>query len=361
MDRMTLKTAPIDKPSRFWESFVLPILKYKRMTYIIVSGTVVVTLAICLIIKNQYTSTASILPTGTSGIASGLKDLAAGSLGDLGLGASNEASENSSALFPNVLESRLISEKILNRPCSFDHDSKPMTLTLYDYIDQPNLDKAIKSLDKLVEITTDKRTGVISLSVTTIYPEFSAEIVHAYLEELDDYNIHSRQSAASENEKFTTKRLLEIKSELGVAEDSLRSFKQSNMNYMVSSDPGLQLELSRLQREVDLEAALYLTLSQQNEMAKVDAVKDIPVVQVLDRGAVPLEKSSPHRSLYLLGAFIGSIFFSILLSLWLDLSMKRGVNRDLRRIASIPGIHMNKFESRIAQRLVRIANIMDKE
>ncbi|HBC47996.1 MAG TPA: hypothetical protein DEO84_06725 [candidate division Zixibacteria bacterium] len=361
MDKITIKAVPIEKSSPFWESFVLPILKYKRMTYFVVSITVLSTLTICLLLKNQYTSSASILPTGASGISSELKDLAAGSLGELGLGSSNEAPENSSALFPNVLNSRLISEKILKRTYSFNYKSKPISLTLEDYIGQSNLDRTIRKLSKLVDISTDKKTGVISLSVTTEYPEFSAAIVHAYLEELDDYNIHHRQSTASENEKFTARRLEEIKLELAAAEDTLRSFKQANLNYLVSSDPLLQLELSRLQRELDLKASLYLTLAQQNEMAKVDAVKDIPVVQVLDRGSIPLEKSSPHRSYYLAFALLGSLFFSILLSLWFDLSLKRGANHDLRRIATIPGIRMNKIESRIAQRLVRIADIMDKE
>jgi uncharacterized protein involved in exopolysaccharide biosynthesis len=361
MDRMTIKNAPVEKPSVFWDSFLFPILKYKKMIYIIVSVTVLTTLAICLLLKNQYTSTASILPTGTSGISSDLKDLAAGSLGELGLGTSSDAPENSSTLFPNVLESRLISEKILNRNYTFSDDSKQISLKLFEYLDKPNMDKAVKGLRKIVEISTDKKTGVLLLSVTTPYPALSAAVVHAYLEELDDYNIHHRQSSASENEKFTTKRLLQIKSELAATEDTLRSFKEANMNYLVSSDPLLQLELSRLQREVDLKASLYLTLAQQNEMAKVEAVKDIPVVQVLDRGSVPLEKSSPSRSIYMIEALLGSLCFSILLSLWFDLSLKRGVNREFRKIATAPGIRMNKLESRIAGRLVRLADIIDKD
>ncbi len=360
MDRMTLKNAPAEKPSILWDSFILPILKYKKMTYIIVSVTVLTTLVICLLLKNQYTSTASILPTGPSGISSELKDLAAGSLGELGLGASGEAPENSSALFPNVLDSRLISEKILRRTYSFNDKNRQISLKLEEYIDKPNMDKAVRALKKIVVINTDKKTGVIALSVTTEYPELSATVVHAYLEELDDYNIFHRQSSATENEKFTAKRLLQIKSELAATEDTLRSFKEANMNYMVSSDPLLQLELSRLQREVDLKASLYLSLAQQNEMAKVEAVKDIPVVQVLDRGSVPLEKSSPRRSVYMIAALLGSLCFSIFLSLWFDLSLKRGLNREFRKIAEAPGIHLNKIESRIAGKLVRIADIIEK-
>jgi uncharacterized protein involved in exopolysaccharide biosynthesis len=359
MDKLTLKSG--EKSSALWESFLFPILKHKKMIYIFVSASLGITLAICLLIHNKYTSTASILPSGPAGLSSDLKDLAAGSLGELGLGAGNQTADNSSALFPNVLESRLISEKILRRNYSFNYKSRAMTLTLEEYIDAANLDRSIKKLHKLAKISMDKKTGVIDLSVTTKYPELSAAVVHAYLEELDDFNIHHRQSTARENEKFTTCRLQEIKSELASAEDTLRSFKQANMNYMISSDPTLQLELSRLQREVDIKAALYLTMAQQNETAKVEAVKDIPIIQILDKGMVPIEKTSPHRSLILLGALFGSLFLSIILSLWIDLSIKRGVNRDIRRIAFAPGIRMNKLESRIASRIVKIADIMERE
>jgi uncharacterized protein involved in exopolysaccharide biosynthesis len=359
MDKLTIKSG--EKASALWESFIFPVLSHKKMIYIIVLSSLVITLVVCLLLSNKYTSAASILPSGPVGLSSDLKDLAAGSLGELGLGASNQAADNSSALFPNVLESRLISEKILQRKYSFNFKSRPMSLTMNEYIDAANIDRTIKKLHKLVKVTADKKTGVIAIAVTTKYPELSAAVVHAYLEELDDYNIHHRQSAARENQKFTTRRLEEIKSELASAEDTLRSFKQSNMNYMISSDPGLQLELSRLQREVDIKAALYLTMAQQNESARVDAVKDVPIVQILDRGGIPIEKTSPHRSIYLLGALFGSLFVAIILSLWLDLSVKRGVNRDIRRIASAPGIHMNRIESRIANRIVKIADTIGRE
>jgi hypothetical protein len=84
-------------------------------------------------------------------------------------------------------------------------------------------------------------------------------------------------------------------------------------------------------------------------------------VQVLDRGSVPLEKSSPRRSIYMIAAALGSLCFSIFLSLWFDLALKRGVNREFRKISETPGIHMNKIESRIAGKLIRIAEIIEKK
>jgi uncharacterized protein involved in exopolysaccharide biosynthesis len=361
MEKITLKNSASESASPLWEMMVMPILRYKKMTYIIVSSTVAVALVICLLLRNQYTSTASILPSSNNNITSELKDLAAGSLGELGLGGVGQNTENTSALFPSILSSRRISDRILERNYSFYHNSKPYSMTLDEYVDAPNHDKALKGLDKLVTVDVDRKTGIIMLSVTTRYPELSAAATHAYLEELDDYNIHHRQSAASENVKFTSRRLGEIRTELEQAEDTLRIFRDSNMNYMVSNDPELQLELSRLQREVDIKSSLYLIMAQQNETARVEAAKDIPVIQVLDPGAVPIDKISPKRSIILAGALIASLLFSFMLSIWLDLSIKRGFNRGLQRVVSSPEIKMNRIESGIANRIGRLAEMIDKK
>jgi uncharacterized protein involved in exopolysaccharide biosynthesis len=356
MDRLTIKAAAEDGSSQFWEAFLLPILKHKKIIYSIVLCSLLMTLVVCLLMKNKYTSTATILPSSSASLSSELKDLAAGSLGELGLGATPSL-ENVSALYPDILTSRLISERVLARHYSFNQKNKPKSMTLEDYIDAPNRDRAVRTLPRIVRIGCDKKTGVLTISVTTKYPEFSAAIVHAYLEELENYNINHRQSAASENEKFTSRRLKEIRAELAVAEDTLSSFQESNLNYMVSNDPELQMELARLQREIDIKASLYLTMAQQNELARIGAAKDVPVVQVLDRGSVPLEKSSPRRSLYLAAALMGSLTLAILAVLWIEISVKRGLDKNMKRILSSPSVRMNKLESGIARRLTRLADV----
>ncbi len=360
MDRMTLKKTTGETPSPFWDSFVLPLLRYKRMTYTIVGVTVAVALLYCLVIPNQYTSTATILPSAGNDQFSELKDLAAGSLGELGLGSMMQAQENSSALYPKVLTSRLISENILRRDYEFSDGTEMKTMALEEYVDAGNIDRSVAALANLVRIDVDRRTGVISLSATTEHPELSAAVVHAYLDELENYNINYRQSKARDNEQFVAARLNEVKTELNQAEEALSAFQNKNLNYMSSSDPGLQEQLARLQRDVTVKEGVFLVLTKKHELAKVEAVKDIPIVQVLDRGSVPLVKTSPRRSLYMIGAFFGSLFFAILLSLWMDLSVKRRFRASLERIVTSPEIKMNRVESRLIRRATRLVDAFER-
>lgn len=361
MDRIELKKLASQNLPPFWESFVLPVLRYKKLTYIIVACSVLVAVAYCVIARNEYTSTASILPSGETNRMSELKNLAAGSLDELDLGVMVQAPENSSMLYPDVLSSRLISEKILKRNYSFAHKNRNISMSLQEYLDIDNIDLALQELGGVIKIDTDKRTGIVSLSATTRYPELSAAIVDTYLEELDNYNIHHRRSRAHNNEEFISRRLAQVKNELRQAEDTLRSFKEKNMNYLKADDPGLQLQLSRLQRNVELKAGLHMSLNQQHEMARLEAARDVPIVQVLDVGAVPLVKSSPRRSIILLAAFFGSLICSVLLSLWLDLFSRRQVKRNIDRVISSPGVRLNKLEERLFGRLVGIARISEQE
>jgi uncharacterized protein involved in exopolysaccharide biosynthesis len=351
MNKLTVKNPLVETRSPFWQFFVLPLLRYRRMTYAVVASATAVTLIYCLVVKNQYTSTASILPTSGSTQGAELKDLAMGSLASLGLGAAITAPENSSALYPKILSSRLVSERLIERTFPTYCDAKYDGQSLERYLDAPNRDLAIRELRSLVAIDTDRRTGVTELSATTTCPELSAAIVHAYLEELNDYNVHRRQSSAGENVKFVAGRLKEIETELAAAEDTLRDFQERNLNFATSGDPELILELARLQRQVELKSTLYASLSGEHERARIEAVKDIPIVQVLDPGAVPVVKSAPRRTYYMAAALAGSLVFSVFLSVWRDLYARRRFRDQLEDVAASPELRLGRFETRLLRRV----------
>jgi uncharacterized protein involved in exopolysaccharide biosynthesis len=329
------------------------------MSYVIVTSAMLVTLVYCLLLPNKYTSVATILPSGSGDDLSSLQDLAGASLAELGLGTLMQASENSSVIFPKVLTSRMLSEQILKEQVNFVHDGESKSLTLAEYIDAPNIDLAIRDLSQLVRVDLDRRTGYITLAVTTEFPELSSGVVKNYLKLLDDYNINHRQSKARENEKFIEKRVAEASVELVLAENELEEFREMNRNYISSSDPELQKELTRLDRDVTVKETIYLTLVKKHELARLEAAKDVPIVQVLDNGATPQIKSSPKRSLYLVAALFGSVFMSVFLSLWFDLSVKRGLRANLEKIALSPDIQINRIESHIVQRAARLAEVLE--
>lgn len=58
--------------------------------------------------------------------------------------------------------------------------------------------------------------------------------------------------------------------------------------------PAAALEQARLQREIDLKAKLFQSLSEQHQLAQVDEQSDARVYQIVDRAHVPLRPSRPN-------------------------------------------------------------------
>ena len=339
---------------------MLPLMRYRRLIYAIVGAAMLITLTYCVIVPNQYTATATILPSGKPDQLAQLGQLAAGTLADVGLGSVIQAQENSSALYPRILSSRLIGEKVLQRDYTFHKAGDLATMTLQDYVGSSNPDIALRKLTEMVSIGFDRTTGFITLSVTTTYPELSATVASAYLDELNNYNINYRQSKARDNERFVALRLHQVRQELQDAEDSLRSLQQQNLNYMSAVDPTLRADLSRLERDVKIKEAVFLSLSEKYELAKLEAVKDVPVVQVLDHGEAPTVKSAPRRSVYLLGAFLGSLFAAIIACLWLDFADKRHLRAQLRDAVTASDLNMNRLEAAMFKRVARLVGTTEQ-
>ncbi|RJR33283.1 MAG: hypothetical protein C4567_17030 [Deltaproteobacteria bacterium] len=76
-----------------------------------------------------------------------------------------------------------------------------------------------------------------------------------------------------------------------------------------SKVPSLGLEYSRLYREAKFQEGLYQLFTKLTEIARLDMVKDVAVIQVVDRATPPEKKSKPMRLLIsLLVAFVTFIF-----------------------------------------------------
>jgi capsule polysaccharide export protein KpsE/RkpR len=78
--------------------------------------------------------------------------------------------------------------------------------------------------------------------------------------------------------------------------------------------PVLGLQYAELFRRVKIQEAVFETLTQQYELAKVQEAKEIPSVKVLDAAQPPEKKSWPPRTLLVLG---GTLLILVLASCWI--------------------------------------------
>jgi uncharacterized protein involved in exopolysaccharide biosynthesis len=263
-------------------------------------------------LPNRYTATATILPTSNNGGSGGLLPLAE-SVPGIDLSALGSAEKSPSMLYPEILSSRLIAQKVLDHPYVYKNKDRWLTQNLYQYLNIKNPDLAVIAMTKIVDVSSDRKTGVLTINVTTTNPQLSAQVANFYLDCLDNFNQNQRKTNAGQNRQFIEKRLAETKSELGIAEDNLKTLRQRNLNYYSATDPELAMLNAQLQREVNVKSQVYLTLCQQYELASIQEKKELPVIQILDSAQPPTVKSGPARIKTTLIGFIMGLFAALAL------------------------------------------------
>lgn len=166
--------------------------------------------------------------------------------------------------------------------------------------------KARQWLRGAVDVTTDNETGLVEIDVTTQWPEVSVAVARRLIELIHEFNTETRQSQASEERIFLSRRAAEAREELHAAEDSLRRFLERNRSYR--SSPTLRFEFERLQRQVDLRQQVHTSLAQSLEEAKIEEVRSTPLVTVVDQPEEPASPDDSHTLMrFLLGVTAGTL------------------------------------------------------
>ncbi|HEY3113525.1 MAG TPA: hypothetical protein VGJ62_07570 [Gemmatimonadaceae bacterium] len=176
------------------------------------------------------------------------------------------------------------------------------------------LEKATEKVSAAINAGASPKTGVITVSVTTVSPELSQQIGSQLLEQVTNFNREVRQSQASAERKFTEARLNEAADELRGAENRMQDFAQRNREF--GGSPALAFERDRLNREVAMRQQVYTSLAQAYEQAKIDEVRESSLITVLNP-PIPPARPDP-RGLFtrtlsglVLGAMLG-IFIALL-------------------------------------------------
>jgi len=252
-----------------------------------------------------YTTEAQFLPKGST---------PQGQLGALaqqfGLAVGGGASQ-SSQLYLDLLESRPLLWQIAQRQYSLQTETglrRGNLVQLYRVRGRTPLIRKAAVIDILrgqVKAKSSPKTGVITVTVSAATAELAVQIAQAVLDEVNLFNLNRRQGEASAQRVFIEKRVADAQSELRQAEENLQSFLTLNREFR---SPSLQLEFDRLNRVVTMRQQLYTSLAQAYETAKIEEVRDLPVITVIEPPELPIEPTAhggTRRTL--LGLLIGGL------------------------------------------------------
>lgn len=298
------------------------LIERRKLIVICLLVVLVPSLIILLLMPNQYRSTATILPSKQADNLQDLKAIASMFGPQIPIGGTPE-------LFPVVLRSRLITGVILEHKYAFKMNNVDTSVTLADYFGETNRDKLQVRLKNITTISTDKKTGTISIGVETEHPELSQAIVQTYLAELEQYNLYSRTTKAQMMEQYLARESAAREEILLAAQDSLRIFQEKHRNWNQTSNPMILRELARLRRGVTILEQNFIYLSREHEAAKLEVELDTPILTILDLPFLPEMKSGPYR-LTILTA-IGFLALAVTLMLVAVLNGIQGRARESER------------------------------
>lgn len=257
------------------------------------------TALVTLFLPNYYRSEARLLPVESKGLGGNLGGLASAAAA---FGVSVPGGDSSDANFVDVLNSRWLKEQLLQTEFQYhtrswrfgaEHVEKG---TLYAYLEAKNMDRAVGEVAKVLSSFRDMKSKVISISAETRSPELSQLIVQRVGKLLEVFLQEKGRTRGGAKAAFAEARLTEARREMDEAEDILRRFLEGNRNYLTSSDPAVRLRGSRLETELRLRQQLVSAIAMNREQALLEEKNDIPILNVLDSGNLPIDKSRPTRS-----------------------------------------------------------------
>lgn len=339
--------------------------------------------AIAFLLPKRFTSTARLMPPdqepGGGGMAmlTALAGKAGSTLGALGgelLGL-----KTTGDLFIGILQSRTVEDDLISK---FD---------LRKSYGDKRWEDARKDLARKTDVSQDRKSEIITISVTDWSPQRAQQMAQEYINELNSVVTNLNTSSAHRERVFLEGRLSQVQQGLETAEKQFSQFASKNTaidiqeqgKAMIEAGATLEGQLIAAQTELEglrqiftdnnvrvretqarinelrrqlqkiggkagaaattgesdagslyppirqlpvlgvtyadlyrrtkVEEAVFETLTQEYELAKVEEAKETPSVKVLDPPNVPEIKSFPPR---LLIAFLGALFAMMLGVTW---------------------------------------------
>lgn len=218
--------------------------RHRGFLWRVVWITALLSTAVAFIIPKRFKSTARLVaPDGSNATAlSGMLNKASGGSSGMGLGLDPSTLlglKTPGAFYTAVLESRTVQDHLVQ---NFD---------LRTHYSKKYQEDARKKLYHDTDIEEDKKSGVITLSVTDWDPKFAAALVASYITELNRVAADLNTSAAHREREFLEQRLQSAKQDLDSASMQLSEFSSKHTMMDVEQQSRTMMDAAaRLQGEL---------------------------------------------------------------------------------------------------------------
>ena len=240
--------------------------------------SLVLSTVIAFLIPKRYESTTRLMPPDSQS-GSGMAMMAAlatkGGLGLSSMAGDLLGLKSSGALFVDILRGRTVEDRIIDR---FD-----LRKVYYDRY----WEDARKDLTKYTDISEDRKSGVITITVTDHDPHRAALMAQAYVYELDRLVAEVSTSSARRERIFIEQRLQTVRQDLDNASHRFSEYASQNTTIDITAQAKATVEAaSRLEGEL---------IAAQSQLEGLEQIYSKDSVRVRSLQATVNELSSQLR------------------------------------------------------------------
>jgi tyrosine-protein kinase Etk/Wzc len=369
----TARQAQMDDDEINLMDLLLVIAKHNRFIIKLTLSVALLSVALTLIMPNEYTAKVMIMPPQQSqSSAASMLMAQVGALGSLA-----GVDKSPSGLYIAMLKSRSVADTLIDR------------FNLRDVYKTKTYVATRKALENSVTMTAGKE-GMISIEFDDKDPKRAADIANGYVEGLDGLVRRIAVTEAGRRRLFFEGELKKTRDKLDEAELAMKTLQektgvismegqstailsaesslraqiaakeielsamrgfatkqnpdvlrveqmlvslraqlaklesqgQTSKSAMLTKNkiPGMAIDYVHRMRDLKYNESLLTFVSQQLASARLDEAKDAPVIQVVDKALVPEKKSKPKRALIVILATLMALFVGILVAFFKEAS-----------------------------------------
>ena len=341
------KNKTIKKPSVDFGKIFQDLRRHKMLYVKVLPVTFVVAAFIALSIPNYYQCTVKLSPelsSGSQGV-SGLASLASSFGFNIGKGSGMGTEALFPALYPDLMNSTDFKTSLFNARVTIEgkDGEKDRTMSYYDYLneelkepwwtaalkgflklfdnkeEEKKIDpfrltkdqtEIVKLLDEKVTCAVDKKTMVISITVTDQDAVIAATMADTVKNRLQNFITDYRTSKARVDLEYNKKIAAETKARYEKARQKYAEFMDANQDIILQT---VRQKQTDLENEMQLQYNAYQQVAAQLLAAEAKVQEVTPAFTTLQSATVPVKKKGPKRAqmcfIFLFLAFLGTTVF----------------------------------------------------
>lgn len=282
-------------PARKLHEVLAPVwAERKRVLFLSLAVAIVTAIVNFAVFNLSYKASTTLLPETEKGKLGGLSQFS----GLAQLAGVSVPNADVSRLYPIILTSETVLIPVIEHTYQTQRYPQPVNLITFLDIGEgtpaKDMERALKEMRGLITTAYDTKTSTVIVTLELEEQQLAADVLNAIVAEVDKFMRLKRINTATEQVRWINARLMDVEKELRQSEENLKTFMERNRRVMDS--PQLTLEQQRLLREVTVKSTIVIELKKQYELAKIDEIKNISVVNILDPARPPVKKERPKRA-----------------------------------------------------------------